>query len=185
MTIPDPTYVTAEEVKENTRIAGLSALADDDVGFLIQHAEDQIDARCGPQMHHPYDDNVERVFPRDCDYRRTSTAEYPLEPEIPYLISRACLLQVEYLYLNWWPDVETRQATLSSPVQSESIGGDGTYSATYARGGLDLSAATLAPPVLAILDRQFTSRVAEIGLPDPRGSARLLRSETGYLSSRE
>src|SRR4051812_17693521 len=122
MTIPDPTYITAQEVKANSKITGLIALENADIEYLIQTAEDHIDGFVGRQKHHPYDDNIERVFPREEDYRITSDAEYPLEHEIPYLVSKACLAQVEHLYLNWWPNRETSQTPIKKDISEQDIG---------------------------------------------------------------
>ncbi len=147
MTIPEPSYITVDEVKTQSKIEGLNDLENEDIAFLIQNAEDQIDAYCGPQAHHPNDVNITRVFPRERDYRRVGTGDgiedYPETPEIPYKVSIACLRQVEWLFTQWWPHSDTSQFPVEHAVESEDIGADGSHSVTYARGGVDLSSASL------------------------------------------
>ena len=127
MTIPDPTYITAAQVASNTLITALANLGEENVTKIIKRAEGQIDKYVGRQEHHPDDDNTDRVFPRleddDCG-----------SPVIPLDISHACLAQVEFLYTQWWSTSGTTQEPVSRDVKSESIGGDGSYSAAYGDG---------------------------------------------------
>jgi hypothetical protein len=170
MTIPDPTYITVDEVKEQTRITGLEALDDDDVAFLIQNAEDQIDAYVKKQPHHPNDTNIERVFPRVQDYQRTGTGSGidhdPCVPAIPYKVSLACLRQVEWLYSQWWPNVATEQIPVVPTIESEDIGADGSYAATFARGGMNLDEASLCDQAKLQLDG-FVSRFTGLSTSHP------------------
>lgn len=171
MTIPDPSYITEAEVKENTLITALSSLAEADVKKLIQAAEDHIDKYVGRQPHHPRDSNLVRVFPREQDFSRVGSgsgiAEYPDTPEIPYEVGVACLRQVEWLYQQWWPNRATSQAPLQHAVTSRSIGGDGSYSESRAGGGVSFVEATLCDQAKVLLDG-FRSRWAPIDVTDPR-----------------
>ncbi len=171
MTIPDPTYITAAEVKDQTRIPGLEALDNEDIEFLIQNAEDLIDAYVKPQKHHPKDTNINRVFPRVQDYQRIGTGDGidsdPETPEIPYKVSLACLRQVEWLYSQWWPNVETAAIPTERTVESEDIGGDGSYSATYARGGMSLDGASLCDQAKTHLEG-FVSRFTSLSTSHPQ-----------------
>src|SRR2546421_365763 len=94
MEIPEPSYITADEVEENTAITALGELDAEDIETLISAAEDQIDAFVGPQQHHSMDSNLDRVFPRAQDYSIIqaggSRVEDPTIPVIPYNVSRAC-----------------------------------------------------------------------------------------------
>lgn len=164
MTVPEPSYITAAEVREQTLIAGLKeedTIDNANLAILIQSAEDQIDAYVGPQKHHPDDDNDDRVFPRDSD------EDLDGYPQVPYQVARACLRQVEWLYTQWYPSRTTDQLPVEHDVQSEDIRADGSYSVDYARGGMDLSAASLCPQARVMLDR-FRSRFSQIGVSDPR-----------------
>jgi hypothetical protein len=179
VTIPDPTYITVDEVQENSLVTGLKddsagVLGDADITKLIQHAEAQIDAYCGKQEHHPYDGNLDRVFPRAQDYSVVVSNglryEYPRTPVIPLDVSTACLRQVEFLYLQWWPNRETAQPTASNhAVEQEAAGGDGSYSATYSGGGTDLTAASLCDQAKVLLTG-YRSRWAPLGTTDVRTS---------------
>lgn len=182
MTVPDPSYITADEVKANILVTGLKdgstgALSDDDINTLILTAEDQIDAFCGPQPHHPYDDNLTRVFPRAQDFVVVVTGgvrrDYPELPDIPYNVSRACLRQVEFLYTQWWPTRATTELPTRYAVQSQSIGGDGSYSETRAR-PTDFSSASLCDQAKLLLTN-FRSSFCGIGTTDVRTSVPPLR----------
>lgn len=170
MTVPDPTYITVDEVKEQSLIAELVALEDANIEKLIQKAEDQIDAYVGAQPHHPRDTNTDRVFPRDIDYAVSAdgeTLDYDAEtPVIPYKVSRACLLQVEWLYTQWWNNRETEMAPVEHDASAVSIGGDGSYSETRTGGGTDFSAATLCNEAKALL-RGSVARFSGIDVTDP------------------
>jgi hypothetical protein len=154
MTIPAPTYLSVAELKSSTKITALAALSDGDLTYLLQTAEDTIDAYVGRQRHHPDDENTDRVFPRAMDEENDA-------PVIPYLVSRACLRQVEWLYTQWWPTSATEELPVEHDLESESIGGDGSYS--YKRARLDLSAASLSPQARALLS-DFRSRSAGIAI---------------------
>ena len=170
MTVPAPTYLTVADVRAQSFIADLkdpSAIDDGDLTLLLQAAEDHIDGYVGRQRHPPYDTNVARVFPREQDYRRTNLADYPYEPEVPYEVSRACLRQVEWLYSQWWPSRATDDLPVQLDVSQQDVGGDGTISETYARGGLDLAAATLCPQARATLSG-YRNRSASISTSSTR-----------------
>lgn len=176
-TIPTVSYITEDEVKAQTTITGLQTLFTGnkaDLTMLIQTAEDQIDAYCGPQQHHQYDANIDRVFPRVQDYAITSaggfTYEYPITPQVPYKVSRACLRQVEWLYTQWYAGRATDTLPTDYPIESQDIGGDGSYAEKRARGGLNFTEATVCDQAKALL-AGFVSRMAQIGVTDPRVSA--------------
>lgn len=160
MTIPDPTYITEAEVAENTLITALAALSTENRKKLIQRAESQIDKYVGRQEHHPDDDNTDRVFPRleDID-------DYD-NPIIPLNISQACLAQVEYLYTQWWSNSSTTQEPVEKNVQSEDIGGDGSYSAAYANNGMTTAADLLCSQAKALLDG-YVARFVPLSVTDP------------------
>lgn len=173
MTIPDPTYITAAEVREQTLITGLAdaeTIDDDDLEKLISIAEDQIDSFVGPQKHHYADTNIERVFPREQDYYVEGTTggqePDPDTPEIPLKVSLACLRQVEWLYTQWWSNRATQTLPEAKATTSESIGGDGSYTADYAGGGVDFTSATLCDQAKALL-QGFVSRFTGISVSDP------------------
>jgi hypothetical protein len=161
MTIPDPTYITAAEVAANTLITALTNLAAENTTKLIQRAEAQIDKYVGRQQHHPDDDNTDRVFPRLEDFDEDSGATI-----IPLDISQACLAQVEYLYTEWWSVSSTSQTPVERNVESESIGGDGSYSATYGNGGMTTSADLLCSQAKALLDG-YVARFVGLSVTDP------------------
>jgi len=174
MTVPEPTYITADEVAEQTLIAALQDLEPGNITKLIQVAEGQIDRFCGRQPHHPYDSNLDRVFPRAQDFSVTvfsgSRLEFPETPAIPLAVSVACLRQVEWLFLQWWPTSATTQPKAGSvAVEQESIGGDGSYSATYAN-PTDLSRASLCAESQAELENGYRSRWAPLATTDVRTS---------------
>jgi len=158
--VPDPTYITVDEVIAQTSIAGLEDLDNDNTTLLIQHAEDQIDAYCGQQKHNPDDDNINRVFPREQDFDDNGS------PEVPYRVSRACLAQVEWLYVQWWATRETSQSPVEHEVSSLRIGGDGSYGEERAGGGKDFAAATLCTQAKAYLDG-YRARFIGMGTVDP------------------
>lgn len=159
-TVPDPTYITPIEVRTQTLIESLKSLSDDDLTILIQTAEDQIDAFCGPQEHHPEDENIDRLFPRARDMDEDGN------PEIPYKASRATLRQVEWLFTQWWEERETAELPLDHPIKDRSIGGDGSYSETLSGEGTDFSRATLSKAAQTLLGG-FQSRAAAIDVTDP------------------
>lgn len=166
MPVPTPSYITAAQVDEQSMIMGLTDLEDDDINSLIAVAEDQIDAFVGPQEHHPEDDNLDRVFPRVQDYSRSNEGDDRDTPVIPYKVTRATLRQVEFLYAQWWPTRATAEMPTNKPVTDEEIGGDGSYSASYAHGGVDFSAASLCDASKALLEG-FRSRWAGISVTHP------------------
>lgn len=156
MTIPDPTYITVDELKTNTLLTGITSLSNADITKLIQIAEDQIDKFVGRQPHHPCDSNFDRVFPREQDYYRASGAGYVDEdadvPVIPYNVSRAAQRQVEWLYKEWWPNRATETLPDNQPLQAQEIGGDGSIREVFARGGLSLNEASLCDEAKQLLD---------------------------------
>jgi len=158
--VPDPTYITADEVKEQTLISGLESLEEPGRKKLIQLAEDQIDAYVGPQEHHPDDETENRVFPRVEDVDDDGYAA------IPYKVSRACLRQVEFLYTEWWD--ERTSALLPTNIEREqvSIGGDGSYSESRARGGTADGKCSLCDAARELL-KGFVSRTCGIDVTDP------------------
>jgi hypothetical protein len=168
MTIPEPTYITVDDVRDNSKILTIGTLSDDDLSFLIQTAEDQIDAYVRPQRHHPNDTNINRVFPRSQDYLRVGNGDgidhFVETPEIPYKVSLACLRQVEYLFTQWWPNAGTGQLPVEREVESEDIGADGSYAATYRP--VDLSAASLCDLAKAQLEG-FVSRFTGLSTSHP------------------
>lgn len=175
--VPTVSYITEDEVKAQTAITGLQALFTSnktDLTSLIQTAEDQIDAYVGPQQHHQYDSNLNRVFPRVQDFQISSaggfTYEYPLIPEVPYKVSRACLRQVEWLYTQWYANRATDQLPTDYPLESQDIGGDGSYAEKRARGGLNYTEASLCDQAKVLLNG-FVSRMSRIGTTDVRNSA--------------
>lgn len=157
MTIPDPSYITAEEVKLHTLIAGLKTLSKESITTLIQRAEGQIDKHVGWQEHHPDDENTTRVFPRLLDDDCGS-------PIIPYDVSMACLAQVEHLYTQWWAKSATTLEPSNREVKSESIGGDGSISVEYA--GPARPDDMLCDQAKAYLSG-FVNRVVAISVTDP------------------
>lgn len=183
MDTPPITYLSAQEVKDTTLLSGLKTLTPIDLESLIAASEDLIDAYVGKQKHHVYDSNINRVFPRTQDYQILGTSlgpiEYPQIPVIPYDVQKACLRQVEWLFVQWWTLRDTEAMPVQYDTSEVNVGGDGSISEKLVRGGLDLSAATLAPQARTIL-AQYRSRAAQIGLSRPGG---LLR--TAALSSRE
>lgn len=170
MTLPEPTYITVDEVKANTLITALQSLDDESITKIIQLAEGHIDAFCGPQPHHQYDDNLNRVFPREQDFSvvggSSGFTEYPDRPEIPHNVGVACLRQVEWLYTQWWSDRATEQPSVDYPVEARQIGGDGSYSETLARGGMALSEATLCEQARVLL-QGFKAGTAPLSLTKP------------------
>jgi hypothetical protein len=154
VTIPEPSYVTAKEVKEQTLVTSLTDFATSDLNKLIQLAESQIDAYVCPQIHHPDDDNTSRVFPRRVDIDEDGN------PEIPLQVSLACLRQVEWLYLQWWDNKDDQAMPTERDTQSESIGGDGSYSASYSQG---MDRATICLQAKALL-ANFVSRTVGISV---------------------
>lgn len=166
MPVPTPSYITAAEVKTQSKIAALITLADTDIDTLIEVAEDQIDAYVGPQQHHPEDNNLDRVFPRAVDYERTNDGDDRDTPVIPYKVTRATLRQVEFLFLNWWPNKATAEMPTNKAITDQDIGGDGSYSVSYAHGGVDFSAASLCDAAKTLLDG-FRSRWAGLSVSHP------------------
>jgi len=170
MTVPDVSYITGEEVTANTLLTGLAALSEPNREILIAIAEDQIDSYVGPQPHHYADTNIDRVFPRSEDFYRVGTGdgieEYPDTPEIPYQVSRACLRQVEYLYTNYWDNRTSSLLPIKRELSSVSIGGDGSYSATRARGGTQDGEEELCEAARKLL-KGFVSRTCGIDVTDP------------------
>lgn len=158
--VPAVSYITAAEVKSQTLLATLKNLAEADVEQLIEIAEDQIDAYVGPQAHHQDDTNTDRVFPREQDCDASGN------PVIPYRVSRATLRQVEWLYSQWWPSRTTMELPVMYPISSRDIGGDGSYSETLARGGINLSEASLSEQAKLLLNG-FVSRMVGISVTDP------------------
>lgn len=170
MTIPEPSYITESDVAENTLITGLQSLSTENRKKLIQRAESQIDKYVGRQPHHPADSNTDRVFPRVQDYQIVGSASgithYPDTPQIPLEVSEACLAQVEYLYTQWWSTSTTTQAPVQKNVESENIGGDGSYSATYANGGKSSAEDMLCAEAKAKLEG-FVNRFVPLSVTDP------------------
>lgn len=168
--VPDPTYISATEVIDQTLIANLKTLDPANINVLIRNAEDQIDNHVGPQRHHPFDSNSDRVFPRVQDYSFSIVSgqryEYPETPVIPYKVMRATLRQVEFLYLQWWSTSTTAQTPVEKDVSAEEIRGDGGYSAVYTGGGMDLAGASLCHEAKALLNG-FVSRWAGISVSHP------------------
>jgi len=164
--VPTPSYITADEVKAQSKIAALIALQNPDINSMIETAEDQIDAYVGPQPHHPEDDNLDRVFPRTVDYERTNDGDDRDTAVMPYKVMRATLRQVEFLYRNWWPTRATAEMPTNKAITDQDIGGDGGYSVSYAHGGVDFSAATLCDDSKALLEG-FRSRWAGLSLSHP------------------
>jgi hypothetical protein len=161
MTIPDPSYITVEEVEANTLIEALATLGEENITKLIQRAEDQIDTHVGQQKHHPDDENTDRVFPRENDFDPDTGTVL-----IPYLVSKAALSQVEWLYTQWWSTRTTTQPKANRDVTSESIGGDGSYSADYASEGKLFPEAMLCDQARAYLSG-FVSRFVPLSVTDP------------------
>jgi hypothetical protein len=170
MTVPDVSYITAEEVKEQSLNTGLTALTDGEVESLISIAEDQIDAYVGPQPHHPSDTNIERVFPREQDHTVTNDGSgiyYDTSSaEVPYKVARACLRQVEWLYVNWWDDRTSSMLPTEHDASSVSIGGDGSYSETRRAGGSDHRGASLSSEAKSLLEG-FKCDFCGIDVTDP------------------
>lgn len=170
MDVPDPTYIESDEVVDQTLLTALQHLDPAEIDKLIQIAEEQIDAYVGPQPHHWADTNIERVFPREQDFSRVGSTggviEYPNTPEVPAKVSRACLRQVEWLYTQWYTTSGTSLLPTNQEVEQESIGGDGSYSATYARGGSLEGKVSLCTQAQELL-KGFVSRVCGIGVTDP------------------
>lgn len=136
-TAPDPTYITAAEVQDETLDTVLAALEDTVINKLIKRAESQIDAFCRKQPHHPDDDNEDRVFPRDIDNDIDGNAE------IPVAVHEACLLQVEHLYRTWYAVDKTAAKKEQHNVKSYGVTGDGGYNEVRAGAGRDDAAAQL------------------------------------------
>ena len=173
MTIPDPTYITADEIRAQTLITGLDnaqTISDENVEKLISIAEQQIDDYVGPQKHHYADSTIERVFPREQDYyiagSTSGPVPYPDTPEVPLKVSLACLRQVEWLYTQWWTNRATKTLPSEKEVTAESIGGDGSYSADYANGGLGFTQSSLCDQARKLL-QGFVSRFTGISVTDP------------------
>lgn len=160
MTIPEPTYITEADVASNTLIEGLSSLSAENRKKLIKRAESQIDKYVRMQPHHPDDTNTDRVFPREQD---SDDQGYPI---IPLAVSEACLAQVEHLYLKWWSTRTTSAIPVNKGVASESIGGDGSYSATYSNDGESSSADILCDQAKAFLEG-LVSRFVQLSVTDP------------------
>jgi len=177
--VPDPTYITIALVKAQTKIDGLTTLADGDLTTLIQTAEEMIDAYVGPQRHHIYDTNIYRVFPREQDFQRTNLVEWPTLPIIPLNVTRACLRQVEWLFTQWWPNKATDEIPVDYDVTGIDMGGDGSVSETRVRKGLDFSSATMSVQARHLL-KDYHSKAAGIAVSKPRWPL-----STGALSSRE
>jgi|SRR5579863_1350280 len=182
MNTPSPSYILPSDVQQRTLIAALKSLDNDSLTTLIVAAEDMIDAYVGPQKHHWKDLNTDRVFPREQDIDQTlllnGVISSPNEnPIIPYQVSVACLRQVEWLFTQWWSESTTDELPIQQDVKGEDIGGDGSYSATYVRDGLDLSSATLSPNARVLLGR-FRSKFAGIDVSDPLSPAPVRRALT-------
>lgn len=174
MDVPAPSYITADDVQENSQVTGLVALNTEQIELLITIAEGHIDDYVGRQPHHPYDSNIDRVFPREQDFSIVIANgiryEYPQTPIIPYDVQRACLLQVEWLFLQWWPNRATTQPGMQHAVLEQSIGGDGSYAEKRATGGIDFSAASLCDQAKAVLANGYRSRWAQMSTTDVRTS---------------
>ena len=158
-TLPDPTYVTVDLLRERTTIEDFDELPDEEITQLIQIAEGQIDDYCGRQEHHAYDDNEHRVFPRPEDENDDG------DVIIPPRVTAACILQVEWLYTQWWIDGAAESAPVEHKASQISIGGDGSYSETRIAGGTDLSRATLCEQAQAKLS-PFRSRSGSLDVSD-------------------
>jgi len=85
-----PTYITVDEIKENTRLEELGRQSSSFLLRLVEEAEEMIDAYCGFWAR--YDQDQDRTFPRLCDYKDGATL-------IPRAVQKAALAQVEALYL--------------------------------------------------------------------------------------
>lgn len=167
LTRPDPSYISVADVRANTLIANLkltAQISDDNLKIVIQNAEDMIDAYVGAQRHHWKDTNTNRVFPREEDVDTSNN------PEVPYRVSMACLRQVEWLYTQWYSTATTDEMPIVHGVESEDIGGDGSYAYKAAMGGMDISRATMAPNAQALLEG-IRSKLATIGVSDPLSTA--------------
>lgn len=135
--LPGVTYNSASEIQEDSKVIPES-MEDGDIETLIQLAEGHIDDYVGLQEHHPDDTNVDRVFPRVEDVNETSGL-----PEVPLAVYEATLRQVEYLYLNWWDEKESKLLPMSHDLKAYSVTGEGGYSEQRAKGGSDHSAGLL------------------------------------------
>lgn len=169
-TVPDVSYITAEEIKEQSLNSGLIALSDANIEKLIAIAEDQIDAYVGPQPHHPADTTIDRVFPREQDHQAMNDGNgiyYNTSVgEVPYKVARACLRQVEWLYVQWWDERTSSMLPESYDASSVSIGGDGSYSESRRAGGGDHRAASVCSEAKALL-QGFKSDFCGIDVTDP------------------
>ncbi len=174
--LPEPTYVTVDILRERTSIEDFDELPEEEVTTLIQTAEQQIDDFCGRQEHHSLDDNEHRIFPRPED------EDIEGNVIIPPRVTAACILQVEWLYTQWWRDGDNAEE--SAPVEHKptqfSIGGDGSYSETRAGGGRDMSLATLCEAAQAKL-APFRSRSGSLDTADIRPDRQPLSSRDSLL----
>ncbi len=147
VTLPAPTYVTVAILKARSSFEFPKDLSNEDLTYLIQTAETQIDGYVGPQRHHPADDNEHRVFPRAEDIDRHGAVIIPLH------VTEACVAQVEWLYQEWWTGGLNQTQPLQHPVSTLNMGADGSYSEQRTQKGLDYSAATLCEQAKAKLTR--------------------------------
>lgn len=159
--VPEPKYITADEIAAQTLITALANLGDADTDKLIQASEDMIDAHVGQQKHHPDDTDTNRVFPRVQDL------DVDGYPTVPYRVSRATLAQVEWLYTEWWDVRATEMTPSEHAVESLAIGGDGSYRETRANKGGDFSSASLCDKAKSLL-KGYVSRSAPLSVTDPK-----------------
>ena len=129
------TYLTPSQVKEKSRIAGISTEFDQNLKKLILEAESLVDIHCG--FWKKADEKQNRLFPRIN------------EKTIPQEVSEATLAIVEQLFLRGAP-------TFEKEVSEERIG-DYSYKKTAAK-------TELVPEKAKLLLRGFRKLTGKVNL---------------------
>lgn len=177
VTLPEPTYITVALVKSMSRNLGLSKQASvEDIKYLIQVSEGQIDDYVGPQLHHPDDTNEHRVFPRMEDENDAGTVIIPLK------VTEACLAQVQWLYEQWMPTIaEDSNVPVEHDVKAHAMSDSGAYNSVRTAAGIDFASATLCEAAKAKLT-SMRSSTARLGLSSVEGGPLPRSSRDNYLT---
>jgi len=160
MTVPEPTYITAAEAKEQSFLSAIASMGEENLTKLLRIAEDHVDLHCRPQPHHPCDDNTIRVFPRVGDEDEDGN------PEIPYQVSKATLAQLEHIVSEWWDERTTSLLPFKHEAEEVDVGGDGSYREKLGKGG-SLDGKSLLCEQAQLWLVGFVSRTTSIDVTDP------------------
>lgn len=132
------TYITPVQVKERSRVEGISAETDENLEKLIVEAESLIDSYCG--FWEKAELEQVRLFPRK------------YEQQIPQEISDATLAMTEHIFMQGAP-------SLGSEVTEERIGGY-SYKKTIAT-------PELIPEKVKLILRGFRKLTGKINIKNP------------------